>query len=230
MKRHLRKPSPAMVVACMSLFIALGGTSFAAIALTKNSVLSKHIKNGQVKRADLATGAVNSAKVGDASLFAQDFAPGQLPKGEQGERGPAGPLVAPEDWDEVGDADGPAFGQASGSICEQGETGNYPGGAYNSAAFYRDPWGTVHLKGLVQVDDAFPCELLFGLPPGYRPARREIHEIYTSVGPRRLNIDGPNLGDGTGAVVLEDPPASNGVYALDGITFRCAPSGQNGCP
>jgi hypothetical protein len=94
MKLHLRKPSPAMAVACISLFIGLGGTSFAAVTLAKNSVLSKHIKNGQVKTADLGTNAVNSAKVGDGSLLAQDFAAGQLPPGAQGAVGPAGPQGA----------------------------------------------------------------------------------------------------------------------------------------
>jgi hypothetical protein len=90
MHRHLRKPSPAMIVALISLFVALGGTSFAAVTLTRNSVLSKHIKNGQVKRADLGANAVSSAKVLDASLLAQDFAAGQLPKGEKGDTGARG--------------------------------------------------------------------------------------------------------------------------------------------
>jgi hypothetical protein len=87
------KPSPAMVVALIALFLALGGTSFAAVALTKNSVLSKHIRNGQVKRADLGANAVNSVKVLDASLLAQDFAAGQLPKGEKGDTGATGPTA-----------------------------------------------------------------------------------------------------------------------------------------
>jgi hypothetical protein len=77
-------------VAYLALFISLGGTSYAAVSLAKNSVLSKHIKNGQVKRVDLAANAVNSAKVGDGTLLAQDFAPGQLPKGEKGDTGAAG--------------------------------------------------------------------------------------------------------------------------------------------
>ncbi|MEX2464472.1 MAG: hypothetical protein WD428_01215, partial [Gaiellaceae bacterium] len=65
---RLRKPSPATVIACIALFVALGGTSVAAVTLARNSVLSKHIKNGQVKTADLGANAVNSAKVGNGSL------------------------------------------------------------------------------------------------------------------------------------------------------------------
>lgn len=90
LRTEARKPSPAFVVAVLALFVALGGTSIAAIELARNSVLSKHIKNGQVKRADLAGGAVNSAKVANGSLLGLDFAPGQLPKGDKGDNGDRG--------------------------------------------------------------------------------------------------------------------------------------------
>jgi hypothetical protein len=77
--RH--RPSPAMLVALLALVLALGGTSYAAIKLPKNSVGSKQIKRD----------AVTGDKVKDASLFANDFAAGQIPKGPAGEPGPAGP-------------------------------------------------------------------------------------------------------------------------------------------
>lgn len=80
----------ANVVSLIALFVALGGSSYAAVTLEKNSVRSTHIKNGQVKRVDLGRNAVNSSKVGDRSLLAQDFAAGQLPAGRQGEQGPKG--------------------------------------------------------------------------------------------------------------------------------------------
>ena len=67
----------ANVMATAAVFIALGGTSFAAVKLSKNSVLSKHIRNGQVKSAD----------VGDGSLRALDFGAGELPRGPQGDPG-----------------------------------------------------------------------------------------------------------------------------------------------
>ena len=82
-----RRPSPAMAVALVALFVALGGSSYAAIALSKNSVKSKHIGNGQVKRADIQNDAINSSKVEFFSLRASDFRPGQLPEGPQGPQG-----------------------------------------------------------------------------------------------------------------------------------------------
>ena len=82
LRRH--RPSPAMVVALVALFVALGGSSYAAIALSKNSVRSKHIVNGQVKRADIRSDAINSSKVELFSLRANDFRPGELPQGAPG--------------------------------------------------------------------------------------------------------------------------------------------------
>ena len=85
--RPFRRPSPAMAVALVALFVALGGSSYAAITLNKNSVKSKHIGNGQVKRADIQNDAINSSKVEFLSLRASDFKPGQLPEGPQGPQG-----------------------------------------------------------------------------------------------------------------------------------------------
>lgn len=67
-------------IALAALFIALGGTSYAAVSLPKNSVGANQI------RAD----AVTSAKVKDRSLLARDFKAGQLPKGAKGARGAKG--------------------------------------------------------------------------------------------------------------------------------------------
>jgi hypothetical protein len=58
----LRKPSPAMVVACIALFVALSGASYAAFNLPDNSVRSRHIVNGQVKPVDLAPGLLSSGR------------------------------------------------------------------------------------------------------------------------------------------------------------------------
>jgi hypothetical protein len=91
MRRRLRGHfTYANVMATLALCIALGGSSYAAIKLSNNSVRSKHIKNGQVKNADLGANAVTAPKVKNASLLAEDFGPGQLPAGPQGLKGNQG--------------------------------------------------------------------------------------------------------------------------------------------
>lgn len=77
----MRLPSPAMVVACVALVVALSGTGYAAVKLTKNSVGATQIRPA----------AVRSSEVKDRSLRARDFARGQLPRGATGAAGAIGP-------------------------------------------------------------------------------------------------------------------------------------------
>ena len=95
MRKHLRKPSPAMIVACLALLVALSGTGMAAATqLGRNSVGTLQLKDSAVTNAKLRNNAVNSAKVAARSLLRSDFAPGQLPAGPVGPQGPAGPAGA----------------------------------------------------------------------------------------------------------------------------------------
>src|SRR5688572_19897942 len=90
-----RRPSPAMVVACLALLVALGGTSVAAVEqVRRNSVGPAHLQFGAVTSPKIRNNAVTSAKVRNRSLLRTDFAPGQLPAGPTGPQGPAGPAGA----------------------------------------------------------------------------------------------------------------------------------------
>lgn len=97
-------------IALLALFVALGGTSYAAVSLPKGSVgsdqlqhasvttlkvapkaiTSKRLADGSVVRKKIGDGAVNSVKVADGTLLAKDFAPGVLPAGGGAPSGPAG--------------------------------------------------------------------------------------------------------------------------------------------
>lgn len=57
-------------LALLALFVALGGTSYAAVKLPRDSVSTAQVK----------TGAIRSDEVRDRSLTGQDFAPGTLPE------------------------------------------------------------------------------------------------------------------------------------------------------
>lgn len=92
MRKLLRRPTPAMVVACLALTVALGGTSVAAVSqLARNSVGPRQLQTGAVTNPKIRNNAVNSSKVAPRSLLRSDFAPGQLPAGPIGPQGPAGP-------------------------------------------------------------------------------------------------------------------------------------------
>ena len=87
--RRLPRPSGALVVAFLALFVALSGAGYAALSLPKgsvksrhlasNSVTHRHIVRNAVRRAEIASGAVASAEVANRSLRVADFAPGAVP-------------------------------------------------------------------------------------------------------------------------------------------------------
>lgn len=81
----------ANVMATLAVFVALGGSSYAAVTLSQNSVKSGHIGKGQVRNSDMAKNAVTSSQVRDGSLLTKDFKAGQLATGASGNTGPSGP-------------------------------------------------------------------------------------------------------------------------------------------
>ena len=86
-RRHL---TFANVMSVIAVFIALGGASYAAVNLPKNSVGTKQLKGKSVGTKQLKGNAVNSNKVKDFSLRANDFKEGQIPLGPTGPHGSAG--------------------------------------------------------------------------------------------------------------------------------------------
>ena len=70
MFRSIPRPSPALVIACVALVVALSGTSYTDVLnIPVNSVGSVQLK----------ANAVVSSKVKNHSLLAADFKTGQLP-------------------------------------------------------------------------------------------------------------------------------------------------------
>jgi hypothetical protein len=89
-----RRPTPAMVVALIALFIALGGPAQAkrvidGQVLKRNSVTGRAIKNGSVAKADLSKAAVKSlertpansvgtAQIVDGQVLSKDIGAGAV--------------------------------------------------------------------------------------------------------------------------------------------------------
>ncbi len=73
-----RRPSPATVLSLIALFVALGGTSYAALTIT-----SANVKNNSLTSSDIKNTTISSADVKNGGLLSEDF------KGGAG--GPDGP-------------------------------------------------------------------------------------------------------------------------------------------
>ena len=74
-----RRISYSNVTASIALFVALGGTGYAATKLPARSVGSIQLKANAVTKAKIASGAVDGSKVRDGSLSGADIAGGKLP-------------------------------------------------------------------------------------------------------------------------------------------------------
>jgi hypothetical protein len=77
----------ASVTSLMAIFVALGGTGYAAITLPSNSVGPRQIKTNGVGGAEIRKNAVRSGEVKNGALRAVDFRTGTFPPGPRGPQG-----------------------------------------------------------------------------------------------------------------------------------------------
>ena len=145
----LRRPSPAMIVAMIALFVALTGGGYAAVTLSSNSVRSSTIVNGQVKTADLANGAVTNAKLKNSAVNSAKVKNGTL---------------------EVADLSGAALADlrspsimwgvvnANGTLARgtAGVTSQYSGASFYTVTFPRDVTQCVYEATIGGVSNVYP--------------------------------------------------------------------------
>lgn len=144
MTRLLRyRPSPAMVVACISLFVALGGVGYAA-----TKIGSGQIKNNSIRTQDIRNRTIRGKDVRGNTLTAKQ-------------------IKDPERYHEVGSGGQPPFQNGAVNFAN-----TKPGGDFSRAGFLKDNEGFVHLRGTVRVTTPSPSgqAVIFTLPRGYRPA------------------------------------------------------------
>jgi hypothetical protein len=104
--------SYANVMATIAVFVALGGSSYAAIKVTGKSVVNSSLTGKDVKNSSLTGDDVKGG-----SLLSSDFGTGQLPAGPQGAQGPQGPQGAPGAQGLRGER-GPSFGDTAFAVSQ----------------------------------------------------------------------------------------------------------------
>jgi hypothetical protein len=77
-RSRLGHPSPALIVSTIALIVAMGGTSYAAFSLPKNSVGTKQLKNGAVTGAKIKRGSVTRAKIAKGTITGAKIADGTI--------------------------------------------------------------------------------------------------------------------------------------------------------
>ena len=202
----------AHVMATIAVFIALGGASYAAVKIPKSSVGAKQLKNNAVVTAKVKKEAITGAKVKKGTLTGTQIDAstlGTVPSAQTANTATtATTLKAPEPWHVVGAPGEPQF---------QSGWKNDP--SYNSAAFYKDQEGIVHLRG--GVEGGTGSETVFQLPVGYRPLQGKQLRVPIAAGSDEasiLVIESTNTAAEyvSGAVY----PVARTEFNLDGVSFR----------
>jgi hypothetical protein len=99
------------VMATAAVFVALGGTSYAAVKITgddvrNGSLTGQDVKRGSLTGRDVKNSSLRGRDVRDGSLRARDFRAADLPAGAKGDKGDKGDPGAAVRWlliDENGD-------------------------------------------------------------------------------------------------------------------------------
>jgi hypothetical protein len=84
----------ANLVSLMALFIALGGTTYAAVALPKNSVGAKQIKKNGVGASEIKKNAVRAAEIKSSAVGASEIKSNAVASGDIADNGVGGADLA----------------------------------------------------------------------------------------------------------------------------------------
>lgn len=215
----LLRPSPALVVACIALFVALGGVSYGLATgsidsreITDNTIRSKDIRNNSVYTRDIRNNDVRDIDIRNGTIKGRDIAKNTL-TGDNINLAKLGqvPDAAALGGVAAGDyALSDPFVRLVGTVGEA--VGFVPGvsalGGQDLAPGFWKEGDTVHLQGTVDGTGN-----LFTLPVGYRPAGRARFLVPADGGgPATVTVDS------AGVVSAAGPDA-----VLDGVAFRAAP-------
>lgn len=197
MNLRLRRPSPALVISCIALFVSLGGVSY---GFATGSIDGREIKNGTITTKDIRNNEVRGADIRNSTIGGRDVAFDTLGGNDIKES----TLRKVPDADNLDGVDSSAFvrreAPAFAPIPHGGEVSGTP-------EYDVDGSGYVHLQG-----SATPGNGAFGfLPPGARPAKSSRFAVPSGSGIATLTIDA------NGEMIASSGP-SVPVY-LDGVTF-----------
>ena len=81
----LRRPSPALLIACLALFVSLGGVSYGVATgfidsreLRDNTIRTRDLRNNDVRGKDIRNSTIRTRDVGANALTGADIAESKL--------------------------------------------------------------------------------------------------------------------------------------------------------
>jgi hypothetical protein len=216
---RLGRPSPALVIACIALFVALGGVSYGLATgsidsreIADRTIRSKDLRDNSVYSRDLRNNDVRDIDIRNGTIKGRDIALGTV----TGEHLNMAKLGQVPDAAALGGIAASAYARSAEPVRLVGTSGepvdfapgvSALGGPDLAPGFWKEGV-TVRLQGAVNGSGD-----LFTLPASYRPAGR-------------ARFDVPSDAGAAGTVVVTADGVVSSTIAdavLDGVAFRAVP-------
>jgi hypothetical protein len=202
------RPSPALVIACIALFVALGGVSYGVATgsidsreIADNTVRSKDVRNNSVYSRDIRNNDVRDIDIRNGTVKGRDIAKSTI----TGDNINMAKLGQVPDAAALGGVPATQYARPAEAVRVVGTTGEplYESG-YAAAGGTDLAPGFWKLAGMVWLQGSAdgPGGTIFSLPTGYRPAGAAHF--------------------GTITVQADGDVSAPGDVSLDGIAFRAA--------
>ena len=199
---RLRRPSPALLIACLALFISLGGVSY---GVATGFIDSRELKNNTIRTQDIRNNDIRGKDIRNSTIGGRDVAFNTLTGSDIAETR----LTTVPDAARLGGVAAASYLRADtiGFVPLTLSTGSTPDPGESVPAVDVDPLGYVHLRGSL-LTSGVPA---LTLPVGTRPAT-ESHFVASGNGTATERVDIGTNGEVevTGA----------GPVSFDGITFK----------
>jgi hypothetical protein len=161
---HKMRPSPAMAVALLSLVLAVGGTSYAAVKLPAKSVGTPQLKNNAVTPPKLKNGSVTGAKLQQGAVGSKALAGGSVGAAQVGNDSLTGSQI---NEGTLGMVPSAASAGSAGIQSLTYTTASGPLGAHSGITVHGDcPAGLRPIGGGLRVDDPTTMFIVDGYPQG----------------------------------------------------------------
>jgi hypothetical protein len=213
----VKRISPALVIACIALFVALGGVSYGLATgsidsreIRDNTIRSKDVRNNSVYTRDIRNNDIRDIDIRNGTVKGRDVARGTLTgdnvnMAKLGQVPDAAALAGVPGTGYVRTAEPVRIVGASGEPVQFAPGVAAIGGSDLAPGFWKEGV-TVHLQGAVAGTGE-----LFTLPEGHRPAGRARFRVPS----------GLPAGETTVTITAAGAVSSaEGDPVLDGISFR----------
>jgi hypothetical protein len=210
----LRRPSPALLISCLALFISLGGVSY---GVATGFIDSRELKNNTIRTQDLRNNDIRGRDIRNSTIAGRDVAFNTLTGSDISET----KLAKVPDADQLDGVDSAAFARRTGIPLTSLSLATGWSSVIGEAppAWELDGLGYVHLYGVAE-RGVGATDTILTLPASLRAPTERHFPFWTMQG-------GPAVATAGDVHTSGDIEVDSGLgdqVSLDGITYKAAGS------